>query len=110
MARPKKNITPEPTKSVDEQPEKADIPQRLCSEIQLFDLCEKNTCNFKKGRFCTDPEILAKFEAISEDEDSDASEHFYADEEEEMDEDNLSYDDGIGDGGFDEDEREDEDY
>jgi hypothetical protein len=43
-----------------------ELPQRLCSEIQLFDLCELEQCNFKEGRFCTDPELLAKFEAEDE--------------------------------------------
>lgn len=43
-----------------------ELPQRLCSEIQLFDLCELEQCNFKEGRFCTDPELLAQFEAEDE--------------------------------------------
>lgn len=39
---------------------------RLCSEIQLFDLCELDDCRFKQGRFCTDPNLLRRFEAIAE--------------------------------------------
>jgi len=40
--------------------------QRLCNEIQLFDLCDLETCSFKEGRFCTHAEYLAEFEQISE--------------------------------------------
>lgn len=39
---------------------------RLCSEIRLFDLCERESCTMKEGRFCTDPQLLLKFEAIAE--------------------------------------------
>jgi hypothetical protein len=42
------------------------LPQRLCSEIQLFDLCDLDSCRFKKGRFCTDTDLLGRFEKISE--------------------------------------------
>jgi hypothetical protein len=45
-------------------------PARLCSEIQLFDLCTKETCSHRSGRFCTHDETLAKFEAISEEDDA----------------------------------------
>jgi hypothetical protein len=46
---------------------KSDIlPQRLCSEIQLFDLCELDSCSHKEGRFCADPDLLTRFEKISE--------------------------------------------
>lgn len=40
--------------------------QRLCSEIQLFDLCDLDSCRFKWSRFCTNEELLAKFESIKE--------------------------------------------
>jgi hypothetical protein len=43
-------------------------PQRLCSEIQLFELCELDRCTFKNGRFCTDPQLLERFEKIAEEE------------------------------------------
>ena len=46
--------------------------QRLCGEIQLFDLCDLNTCRFKKDRFCTNEEILAKFESIKEEDEQTA--------------------------------------
>lgn len=45
-----------------------ELPQRLCSEIQLFDLCELESCNFRNGRFCTDPALVESFEKISESE------------------------------------------
>jgi hypothetical protein len=48
---------------------KPDVPpQRLCSEVQLFDLCDLDTCVYKNGRFCADPALLDRFEKIAEDE------------------------------------------
>ncbi len=44
-------------------------PRRLCSEIQLFDLCDKAKCGSKDGRFCADEFLVAKFEAISQEDD-----------------------------------------
>lgn len=44
------------------------LAQRLCNEIQLFDLCSLETCNFKSNRFCTDPDMLSRFEKISDEE------------------------------------------
>ena len=55
--------------------------KRLCSEIQLFDLCEKMKCGSKDGRFCTDEILLNKFEAINQEEDF-PPEQFLADEPE----------------------------
>ena len=55
------------------------LPRRLCSEIQLFDLCAKDECGCKDGRFCINEDIIAKFETISE-EDIDYSEQFMIDE------------------------------
>lgn len=49
--------------------ETVELPRRLCSEIQLFDLCELERCHFRDERFCTDPEMLARFEAEAEPED-----------------------------------------
>lgn len=43
-------------------------PQRLCAEIQLFDLCELDSCKYKQGRFCIDADLILKFEEISEEE------------------------------------------
>ncbi len=76
--------------------EKEEKPRRLCSEIQLFDLCADTSCPFKDGRFCTSSDILAKFEAISDEEETTADDRFLGDEMEEMDEDELSYDQGVG--------------
>lgn len=53
--------------------------QRLCSEIQLFDLCDKDVCGHKDGRYCTKGDILARFEAIMDEEDR-SPEQFMADE------------------------------
>ena len=44
------------------------LPQRLCGEIQLFDLCDLDSCVCKNGRFCTDPALLDRFEKIAEEE------------------------------------------
>jgi hypothetical protein len=85
----------------------AETPKRLCSEIQLFDLCERENCKFKKGRFCTDRDILARFEAISDDEDENSTEQYLVDETEEMVEDGLEYDEGVA---IDEDKPEEEDF
>ncbi len=43
--------------------------QRLCSEIQLFDLCDLERCSHKEGRFCSNVELLTRFERISEKDD-----------------------------------------
>jgi hypothetical protein len=80
--------------------DKVENPKRLCSEIQLFDICSKSSCKHKDGRYCIDGDILASFEAISDEEDAD---QFLADEMEEMEEDELGYDEGVG---IDEDEEE----
>jgi hypothetical protein len=42
---------------------------RLCSEIQLFDLCELDSCSFRCSRYCTNDELLARFESIKEEDD-----------------------------------------
>jgi len=89
--------------------EKPEKPRRLCSEIQLFDLCTKGTCKFKDGRYCTDPDILDKFEAISDEEDAGSRDQYVDDEMEEMEEDDLHYDEGVGVDDYDEEEQE-EDY
>ena len=51
----------------DSEPKPDNLPQRLCSEIQLFDLCDLDSCNHKNGRFCTYPVLLCSFEKIAED-------------------------------------------
>jgi hypothetical protein len=59
--------------------------QRLCSEIQLFDLCDLDTCSQKDGRYCTNPEVLERFEAIKE-EDERSPEQYLTEELEEDEE------------------------
>jgi hypothetical protein len=79
-------------------------PQRLCSEIQLFDLCDLETCCQKDGRYCTNPEVLERFEAIKE-EDERALQYVGEDlDEEEVDGedlDDLDYDEADSDADFD---------
>jgi hypothetical protein len=70
--------------NTDEMPK--ELPRRLCSEIQLFDLCELEKCHFKDDRFCTDPEMLARFEAAAEPEDRPV---WHLGKDEDQDEDDL---------------------
>lgn len=44
------------------------LPQRLCTEIQLFDLCDLDSCHQKNGRFCSDKNLIYRFEKIAEEE------------------------------------------
>jgi len=60
--------------------------QRLCSEIQLFDLCELDSCHYKKKHFCTNEELLQKFESIKEEDDQNTLLY----EEDEIDDDSES--------------------
>lgn len=64
-----------------DEPVEAPSPpaQRLCSEIQLFDLCSLESCQFKQRRFCTNMGLLAKFESIKEEDEQNAL--VYEDEE-----------------------------
>ena len=39
-------------------------PQRLCSEIQLFDLCVLDSCIYKTGSFCSNEDMVSQFEKI----------------------------------------------
>ena len=70
----------------EKQEEIKEVPRRLCSEIQLFDLCELQKCHFKDDRFCTDTEMLARFEAAAEPEDRPA---WHLGQDEDQDEDDL---------------------
>jgi hypothetical protein len=80
--------------------------QRLCSEIQLFDLCDLDTCCQKDGRYCTNPEVLERFEAIKE-EDERSPEQYLT---EELDEEESEESEEFGDGdGFGDDEYDDDD-
>lgn len=91
-------------KALEDAGELKELPRRLCSEIQLFDLCELERCHFKDDKFCTDPEMLARFEAEAEpadrpvwhfekDEEQDDEEQQYPEEHEE-DDDGYSVFDG----------------
>ena len=44
------------------------LPQRLCSAVQLFDLCDLDSCCHKNDRFCSEPVLLRRFEKIADDE------------------------------------------
>lgn len=81
--------------------------KRLCNEIQLFDLCDLESCRYKDGRFCTNEDLLSAFERISDVEVRRAPEH--GDDEDDMDEFEDEYDDAYEDG-QDDDAGYDEDY
>ena len=77
--------------------EKETAPRRLCSEIQLFDICAKDVCNHWDGRYCTKGDILAKFEAITDADDERSPEQFMADELDEVEgADDMGYDEAFG--------------
>lgn len=82
---------------IQEAPEKKEVKQsRLCSEIQLFDLCSRDVCNHRDGRYCTKGDILAKFEAISEDDDR-SPEMYMAEEMDDVEgAEDLGFDDAFG--------------
>jgi hypothetical protein len=75
--------------------------ERLCSEIQLFDLCDLDSCRFKRSRFCTNEELVAKFEAIKEEDEQNAL--LYEEEEDSDDADSETDFDDFDDS-FDEDD------
>lgn len=81
--------------------------QRLCNEIQLFDLCDRSSCSSKSGRFCTDTDLLIRFEKIEEQEsrrpDPDPSEEWDEEHEDGFDEE-LEHDDDLYDEDFYDDE------
>lgn len=88
----------------DDEAASAEPVQRLCSEIQLFDLCELDSCRSRQGRFCTNQELLSRFEAIAED---DAAQHRAGEDGDEPDEDEdgrLMYCDDIVDADYGDDE------
>jgi len=69
---------------------------RLCSEIQLFDLCEKETCNYKTDKFCTQGELLTRFEAVLTKEDERSPAQYLAEELDEVEgEGDLAYDEAF---------------
>lgn len=82
--------------------------QRLCNEIQLFDLCDLETCSSKEGKFCTNAEMLTAFERISDAEVVRPEVFISDDMEEGEDAGDEEYDDAFDGDGF-EDEAEYED-
>jgi hypothetical protein len=59
---------------------------RLCSEIQLFDLCDLEVCRFKSGRFCANADLVGRFDTISEDDDFPSPLRYVENESDDMDE------------------------
>lgn len=80
--------------------------QRLCNEIQLFDLCDLEKCGHKQGQYCSSKVLLTRFEAIAEEDEPPAVEGFVSggpDDEEGTDDDgtgNDGYDDAFDDDQF----------
>ena len=71
---------------------------RLCNEIQLFDLCELETCRHKQGLHCTSRELLDRFESIAEEDERPAVSGYTCEEDDDAfatddDEYDDSYDD-----------------
>jgi len=92
----------ERTKVMDETGKEDTRPvKRLCSEIQLFDLCELDACGYREGRFCTNRDLLDRFEGIAED-DKTAAVRYPAGEPDDAEEDDEpGYGDAFGDDEFD---------
>jgi hypothetical protein len=85
--------------------------QRLCNEIQLFDLCELEKCGHKQGLYCSSQELLNRFEAIAEEDERPLAAGFISgepDDGEETDEDDV-YDDAVDDDQFGDEEGYEED-
>ncbi|MBL0226719.1 MAG: hypothetical protein IPQ16_14435 [Geobacteraceae bacterium] len=84
--------------------------QRLCNEIQLFDLCDRETCGSKQGLYCTSTELLNRFEAIAEEDERPAASGYLCDEDDDaLPTDDDEYDDSYDDVQFG-DERYEEDH
>jgi hypothetical protein len=82
--------------------------QRLCNEIQLFDLCELEKCGYKKGLYCTNDELLNRFEAIFEEDERPAPSRYLSEEDDdaELSDDDAYDDDDFDDEGYEEDREE----
>ncbi len=74
------------------QPGSIQQAQRLCTEIQLFDLCEQTQCNYKVGRFCTKPELLTRFEHIADEDEGSKVRNVYDGFDENEDDDMMGFD------------------
>jgi len=87
--------------SIEGTGEKAAKPvQRLCNEIQLFDLCDLEKCGHKKGLFCTSRELLDSFEAIAEEDERPAATVFISDGLDDEEATDDGYDDSLDDDQF----------
>lgn len=85
---------------MDEELELKKTSKRLCSEIQLFDLCELESCQYKKGGFCENSELLARFERIAEEDEQPVA--GYLDEDAEgQEEDDFVFGDDVDEEGSD---------
>jgi hypothetical protein len=84
-----------PDKDDIEEQEPAKPEQRLCSEIQLFDLCDLEQCSHKQGRYCTNGELLTRFERISEKDDT--SSYLFEGSEDGEEADDDAFGDGLDD-------------
>lgn len=69
--------------------------QRLCSEIQLFDLCELDSCSHKDGRYCTEGGILERFEAIKEEDERSVEQYLSEEYDEDEDPEDPDFDEGF---------------
>lgn len=82
------------------------ITNRLCSEIQLFDLCDLSSCSYKDGRYCVNAELLSSFEKISEREIT-VSERFNSDEcDDQNDQDECYFDEEYSEDDFSSDDQD----
>jgi hypothetical protein len=69
---------------------------RLCSEIQLFDLCEEERCSYKSQKFCTKGELLSRFEILLAKEDDRTPEQYLAEELDDVEgEGDMAYDEAF---------------
>ncbi|HEY3307377.1 MAG TPA: hypothetical protein VGJ93_02870 [Desulfuromonadaceae bacterium] len=85
---------------MDEEQELKKPSKRLCSEIQLFDLCELESCKYKVGGFCENPELLARFERIAEEDEQPIAP--YLDEDSDgLEEDDFAFGDDVNEEGYD---------
>jgi len=96
-----------PDKDDIEEQETDKPAQRLCSEIQLFDLCDLERCSHKQGRYCTNGELLTRFERISEKDDTRPVSDSYLSEDGEEADDGVYGEEPDGLDGLDDDDRDD---
>lgn len=92
----------------DENGKEAKPTQRLCNEIQLFDLCDLDACSYKEGRYCTNQGLIERFEAIAEDDGRQADRYQDADQDDSDGDEEALYGSGLDDDGYDDGGWEDE--